>query len=214
MVRRRPLCALERYPEQPHHAVGRRVRPRGGVPEAVELRQRQHAGPAGTAPHLRARDSAHFPNRVRRHRHHHRRPLRGQAAQLTERHRVQVRRLDLVHRSAVRHPRLLRGVCRPAGASHQRVSRGRQVRPDLGGRRRCQPAEWAGLLAGRVQALYRRGGHDPPLHPRLRRGGRRRPRVPARRTASAATWTATSGAGGAWGRRGSTACTSSTPTAS
>ena len=50
-----------------------------------------------------------------------RRPVRRQAAQLAERRRVQVRRLDLVHRSAVRRPRLLRGLHRQAGAADERL---------------------------------------------------------------------------------------------
>ena len=55
-----------------------------------------------------------------------RRPLRGQAAQLAERRRVQVRRVDLVHRPAVRHPRLLRGLHGDARAADERLSRGRR----------------------------------------------------------------------------------------
>ena len=54
------------------------------------------------------------PDRVRRPHHRPRRQLRRQAAQLAERHRLQVRRLDLVHRPAVRHPRQLRRACRAA----------------------------------------------------------------------------------------------------
>ena len=47
--------------------------------------------------------------------------LRGQAAQFAERHRVQVRRLDLVHRPELRHPRPLRGREGRARAADQRL---------------------------------------------------------------------------------------------
>ena len=47
LVRRRPLPVVERHPQQPHHEVGRRHRHGRRVPQAVELRQRQHARPHG-----------------------------------------------------------------------------------------------------------------------------------------------------------------------
>ena len=105
LVRRRPLPAVERHPEQPHPALGRGDRRGQRLPQALEQRQRQHARPPGPARHLRARRAARHAHRIRRHDHRADRPLRGQAAQLAERHRREVRRLDLVHRSAVRHPR-------------------------------------------------------------------------------------------------------------
>ena len=55
--------------------------------------------------------------------------VRRQAAQFAERHRGEVRRLDLVHRSAVRHPRQLRGPCGDAGTADQRLSPRSQERP-------------------------------------------------------------------------------------
>ena len=61
------------------------------------------------------------PHRIRRHHHGADRQVRRQAAQLAQRHRGEVGRLDLVHRSAVRHPRRLRGPCRDAGTADQRV---------------------------------------------------------------------------------------------
>ena len=140
VVRRRPLPPVERHPEQPHHALGRGDRRGQRVPQAVQQRQRQHARPAGPAPHLRARHPARDAHRVRRHHHRDRRPLRRQAAQLAERHRVQVRRLDLVHRPAVRHPRQLRRPRRQARAADQRLPRRRPDRHARGGgRRRNRP---------------------------------------------------------------------------
>ncbi len=68
-------------------------------------------------------DSApRHPHRVRRHHHRADRQVRRQAAQLAQRRRGQVRRLDLVHRSAVRHPRQLRGPRGDARAADQRLS--------------------------------------------------------------------------------------------
>ena len=79
------------------------------LPQALEQRQRQHPRPPGPAGHLRARRAARHPHRVRRHDHRADRQVRRQAAQLAERRGGEVGRLDLVHRSAVRHPRQLRG---------------------------------------------------------------------------------------------------------
>ena len=69
LVRRRPLPAVERHPEQPHHALGRGDRRGQRLPQAVEQRQRQHARPPGPARHLRARHAARHAHRVRRHDH-------------------------------------------------------------------------------------------------------------------------------------------------
>ena len=52
------LPAVERHPQQPHHALGRGDRPRQRLPQAVEQRQRQHPRPPGPARHLRARHAA------------------------------------------------------------------------------------------------------------------------------------------------------------
>ena len=106
-------------PEQPHHALGRGDRAGQRVSQAVEQRQRQHPRPPGPAGHLRARQPPRHPHRIRRHHHRADRQVRRQAAQLAERRGGEVRRLDLVHRSAVRHSRQLRRVtsrrpnCRP-----------------------------------------------------------------------------------------------------
>ena len=89
-----------------------------------------------------------------------------------------------------------------------------------GGRRRHQPAERARVLARRIEALHRRGGGDAARDPRLRRGRQRHasspirarsspPKRAARRTASAATSTAISGAAGAWATPSRTASRSS-----
>ena len=92
------------------------------LPQALEQRQRQHPRPPGPARHLRARHAPRHAHRIRRHHHRAGRQVRRQAAQLAERRRGEVRRLDLVHRSAVRHPRQLRGPRRDAGAADQRLS--------------------------------------------------------------------------------------------
>ena len=82
------------------------------------------------------------------------RPVRRQAAQLAQRHRGEVGRLDLVHRPAVRHPVRLRGPCRRAGTAQQRVPvRSRDRESDRRGRR-DRRAERAGLFARRVKRLY------------------------------------------------------------
>ena len=88
LVRRRALPAVERHPEQPHHALGRGDGRRQRLPQAVAQRERQHPRPPGPARHLRARRAARHAHRVRRRDHRHRRALRGQAPQLAERRRV------------------------------------------------------------------------------------------------------------------------------
>ncbi len=67
---------------------------------------RDRQGRLLTCEHL---TTPHHAHRIRRFPHRHRRPLRRQTPQLTQRPRLQVRRLDLVHRPAVRRARLLRG---------------------------------------------------------------------------------------------------------
>ena len=137
------------------------------VPQAVEQRQRQHARPPGPARHLRARHAPRHAHRVRRHHHRADRQVRRQAAQLAQRHRGEVRRLDLVHRSAVRHPRQLRGPRGHARAADQRLSLRSQDRQSHGRRRRRQPAERARVLARRVEALHRRGRRHAARDPGL-----------------------------------------------
>ena len=103
------LPPVLRHPERPHHALRRDRRLGRGLPHAVRLRQRPHRRPAGPARLVRARRPARLAHRDRRAHHGHRRQLPGQAAQLAERRGGEVRRLDLVHRSALRHPLRLRG---------------------------------------------------------------------------------------------------------
>ena len=79
------------------------------LPPSRRLHQRPHRRPPGAARLLRARRPARHPDRARRLDHDHRRPLRGQAAQQPERRGRQVGRLDLVHRSGLRHRLRLRG---------------------------------------------------------------------------------------------------------
>ena len=89
----------------------------------------------------------------------------GKPLNSPERHRLQVRRLDLVHRSAVRHPRLLRRPRRQAGAADQRLSRGSADRQARRRRRRRQPPNGLALLARRIEAVRRRGGRDAARDP-------------------------------------------------
>ena len=99
--------------------------------------------------------------------------LRRQAPELAQRRGREVGRLDLVHRSAVRPARLLRGLPRRAGAADERLPGRRHQRRADGGGERSEPAERAVLLAGRVEALPRRVGQHPAQRVRLRRGRRR-----------------------------------------
>ena len=73
-------------------------------------------------------------HRIRRHDHGADGQVRRQAAQLAERHRGQVRRLDLVHRSALRHSRQLRGPRGHARIADQRLPPRSEVRARDGGR--------------------------------------------------------------------------------
>ena len=123
VVRRRALSAVERHSQQPHHAVGRDDRRRERLPRAVEQLERQHAATARDDSSPASTTPARHAHRIRRRHHRARRPLRRQAAQLAQRHRVQVRRVDLVHGSAVRRARLLRRArgarpsCRPTSTA-------------------------------------------------------------------------------------------------
>ena len=94
------LSAVQRYPEQPDHEIQREGRQLHRLSPALQLRQRQHARPPGPSRHLRtlghaARDA----HREGRQDHGPGRQLRGQAAQRAQRHRREVGRHDLVHRS-------------------------------------------------------------------------------------------------------------------
>ena len=64
VVRRRALSAVQRHSEPAHPQVGRGDRRGQHLPQAVELRQRQHPRPAGTARHLRARRPPRHPHRI------------------------------------------------------------------------------------------------------------------------------------------------------
>jgi hypothetical protein len=97
-----------------------------GVPPAVQLRQRQHPGPAGTAGHLRARRPPGYPHRARRLDYRAGRRLPGQAAERAQRRGRGGRRGGLVQRPGLRHPRRLRGLPGRAGAADLLVP----ARPD------------------------------------------------------------------------------------
>ena len=81
------------------------TRPTAGqrVPPALRQHQRPHRRPAGAACLLRAFRPPRQPYRVRRLDRHHCRQVAGQALQLAQRRRGEVGRLDLVHRSGLRH---------------------------------------------------------------------------------------------------------------
>ncbi len=157
VVRRRTIPALERHSEQSDHALGRRDRSWPAYSASPRTSQWQHARPSGPALDVRARYATGVADGVRRHGHDRGRPARGQAAELAQRHRLQVRRVDLVHGPAVRDSWILRGLHRQARAADQRVSRRRQDRPADRGHRRRGPTERPGVLPGRVEALRRRG---------------------------------------------------------
>ena len=167
--RRRTLPAVERHPEQRHHALGRDQRHGHRIPQARRLLERSHARSPGPPDRLRARAAPRHAHRARRPDQRARRPLRGQAAQLAERRRREVRRLDLVHRSAVRHRRDLRRLSGEARAAAKPLSAGSE-RPADRRRRRSSRAERPVLLARREAALRRRGARDAePPDPRVRR---------------------------------------------
>ena len=71
---------VERHPQQPDDAVGRGDRRRQRLPQAVQLRQRQHPRPPGPPADLRTRRTARVAHRIRRHGDDAGRPVRGQAA--------------------------------------------------------------------------------------------------------------------------------------
>ena len=137
LFRRRAVPVVERHPEQPDHALGRGNRRDQRLSQALELRQRQHPRPPGPARHRRARPARHA-HRIRRPHHRADGPLRRQAAQFAERHRGEVRRLDLVHRHERRHHRQLERRGRPS-RNCRSGSIASTARP---GRRRSPPTAW------------------------------------------------------------------------
>ena len=140
-----------------------------------QLRQRQRARPPGPPRHLRAfGDPTHHAHREGRQDHGAGRQIRGQAAERAERHRGQVRRFDLVHRSVVRHQRRVGGQEGKARAGHHQRLSHRQGRQDHGRPHRSRQSQRACVLAGRKEALCRRvEGHAQPQHLELRRQRRR-----------------------------------------
>ena len=112
-------------------------------PQALELRQRQHPRPPGPPGHRRARPARH-PHRIRRPDHRADGPLRRQAAEFAERHRGEVRRLDLVHRHERRHRRQLERRGRPS-RNCRSGSIASTARP---GRRRSSPTAWSSGRTG------------------------------------------------------------------
>ncbi len=154
---RRPAPAdLGRHPQQQDDEVRRGDRGGQRVPLALQQRQRVDARSAGSAGHLRAPHPAGDPYRARRLYHRAVRPFPGQAPQLAQRRGGQVRRLDLVHRSHLRHPGLLRGRQGGRGTARQRLPDRRRVGPGQPGRGRDPRAERAVFFARRDQDLHRR----------------------------------------------------------
>ena len=153
LFRRRAVPVVERHPEQPDHALGRGNRRDQRLSQALELRQRQHPRPPGPPRHRRARP-ARDPHRIRRPHHRADGPVRRQAAQFAERHRGEIRRLDLVHRHERRPHRQLERRGRRAGDAAAGLPHRRQDRAgDDRHRRRGEAAERARLLARREEAL-------------------------------------------------------------
>ena len=144
-----------------------------------------------------------------------RRPVRRQAPELAERRRVPVRRLDLVLRPAVRHPRLLRGPPAtpelPTNVYRVDPANGRRGRR----RRRRQAAERPRVFArtSRSSTSSRAAPRSASSAPTTswtaarssRTSGRSSTPATARPTVCASTWTATCGRAGAWARRARTA---------
>ena len=124
---------------------------------AVRLRQRSCARPRRAADRLLAPRPLHHAHRTRRARHRAGRSLSRQAAQLAQRHRRQVRRHDLVHRSALRHPdRLRRRQADVRVAGRRSTASIRATATLTRGRGRFRGAERPVLLPGRARALRRR----------------------------------------------------------
>ena len=120
---------------------------------AVEQRQRPDARPPGPAAGLRAPDAPRHAHRIRRPHHRAGRPLRRQAPELAERHRLPARRRGLVHRpdrsasAATGRANRPRRNCRtPSTASTRPTGRCNA------GDRRPGRAERPGVLARRIGA--------------------------------------------------------------
>ena len=132
-------------------------------------------GSPGPPRHLRAfGDPPHHPHREGRQDHGARRQVRGQAAERAERHRGEVRRQHLVHRSAVRHQRRMGRQEGEARAGHHQRLPHRQGRQDHRCPHRSRQSQRPRVLAGREEALRRRvERHAQPQHLELRRRRRR-----------------------------------------
>jgi len=181
VVRRRPLPAVERRAQRPHHALGRDHRAGTCVAARVRPCKRQHARPPGAPRHLRTPGTPRHPHRTRRPHHRAGRPLPGQAPELAQRRRREIRRLDLVHRPAFRHHRLLPGREGRTGNPRRHLSHRPAQRRGRPGLRYGQRPQRAGLLARREAVVRDRIARPPPQRPGVRRLGRRPPAGPAAR---------------------------------
>ena len=101
--------------------------------------------------HVTRRDHAH---RVRRPHHRAGRPLRGQAPELAQRHRLRQRRQHLVHRPALRHPRLVGGRAGHARTAARRLPHRPGHRRTGDGARRSAGQQRPGLLRPTRRCLY------------------------------------------------------------
>ena len=137
-------------------------RGRLGLSRALRLRQRPDARPAGPADLLLAPRALPVPHRARRPRHDAGRSPRRPAAEFAQRRGGQVRRHDLVHRSAVRHIDRLRGRPAAIGAAAGALSLRSGERRHPCHRGRFRRSERARLLARRKPALRRRDRRPEP----------------------------------------------------
>ena len=160
------LSAVLRHPQQPHHEVRREDQPDHRLPRQCQLRQRQRARPSGPARHLRAfGHPPRHPHREGRQDHRACRQVRGQAAERAERHRGEIRRHHLVHRSLVRHQRRVGRQEGKAGTGHHQRLSPHQGRQADRRHHRHRQSQRAGLLARREEALCRGvEGHAEPQH--------------------------------------------------
>ena len=181
-------------------AVGRR---RGGR-APVQQGQRPELGPRGSPADLRALHEQPDPRRARRLAHRAGLALAGQGAQQPQRRGRHVRRLDRLHRSALRPLARLRRRARAGARLPRRLPR-RARRRAVAARRRLPEAQRPVLLARREDALdqrHRRRPHPPLLGLLRRLADRRRRHLPdgglqpgdrASPTARSSTRRATSG---------------------
>ena len=165
---RGPLPGVQRHPEQPNASLGRVQRRRGGLPLAVELRERPHPRPRGPPGQLRAERPAGHPDRTSRDGDRARRPDRREAIQQSERRGRALRRLPVVHRPSYGITSDYEGVRAEQEVEGCHVYR---LDPRSGEVRvvadDSRPAQRPGVLGGRVPALHRR--HPGEAHPRVRR---------------------------------------------